>query len=144
MASLQLSDTQMLMSQEPCYHNTHVHLTDLIQPQISTQRAYLPAHTHACRCARTLTHTFITMRCVCCNGTTSAVRVILPCPCFCFPPLFSPISLFFVHSSFFPFCLRCSPLRPFIPLILQSTNPPLLPSPFLFLLSQSFSLHCSL
>lgn len=65
--------------------NPHIRHTCLLTLTLAGART----HTH--------THTFPTMQCVCCSGTTSAVKAILASSCFSFPlPYFSASS----HPSF--------------------------------------------
>lgn len=144
-AFLQLSDTQMLMSQAPCYHNTHT--LNRFPPRTQIHTRSIPACSHSylqvCMYTHSLTHNYAVYVYVCCNGTTSAVRLILPCPCFCFTLFFPPI-----FSSPLTFCsLFVSFVCFFSPLFISSLlfcSPPVPFSCLLFLLSQSFSLHCSL
>lgn len=104
---LNLSESQMLMSQGA------VSLEKTHTPQILALGALI----HPCRCAHA--QTLRSMQPVCCSGTTSAVRAILPSQhCYFLPFNIScPLSPF-THSSL---------IFPFIPLILQ--HPPPHPHP---------------
>lgn len=120
-----------------CYQNTRISRADTVN--LTHIRAHLRASTHTCarRCTRTYSHTSITMQRVCCSGTTSAARAILPSPCF--PCFFFPLPYFSAPSHpWFTLPFLVSPFSSFPLSSLLFCRPP--PPPSIFSVSLSLSL----